>query len=221
MVHLFSITIKNTLHNFISHEIITCDDRDPPWIDSSINRLIKNKNKAYKRSKRSNNNSQHFRNFQSLQNLLGVSTKASKQRYYSPLSKKLMDLFTSPKTYWSVLKSFHDNKKITYIPPIFHKNRFVTNFKEKAELFNSFFAKQCSIIDNSSENLSFLHPKTNQSLSNITFTEKDIEKVTQNLDSNKTHRHEMISIRMLKICDRFLGQLNPKGHIKRSIFLIV
>ena len=46
-----------------------------------------------------------------------------------------MEQSTSPKTYWSVLMSFHNNKKI---PPIFHENRFVTNFKEKAELFNSF-----------------------------------------------------------------------------------
>ena len=27
------------------------------------------------------------------------------------------------------------------IPPLFHENKFVTNFLEKAELFNSFFFK--------------------------------------------------------------------------------
>ena len=133
MVHLFNRTIKNTLH-FIPHEIITCDDRDPPSInpsrhttsfqrlydvyttsatsyrrrinvettscvywDSSIRRLIQDKNEAYKRFKRSNNNSQYFENFQSLQNLLGVSTEASKERCYSRLSKKLMESSTIPK----------------------------------------------------------------------------------------------------------------------------
>ena len=49
------------------------------------------------------------------------------------------------------------------IPPIFHENRFVTSFKEKAELFNSFLAKQCSIIDSGNEMPSFLHPKTDKS----------------------------------------------------------
>ena len=101
----------------------------------------------------------------------------------------------------SVLKSF-DNKKVPCIPQIFHENRFVTNFKEEAKLFNSFFAKQCSIIDNGSEIPSFPHPKTDKSLSNITFTEKDIEKVIQSLDPNKAHGHDMISIRMLKICGK-------------------
>ena len=203
MVHLFKRTIKNILRNFIPHEIITCDDRDGPWINSSIRCLIQDKNEAYKRFKRSsNNNSQYFENFQSLQNLLGVSIEASKERYYSRLSKKLMEPFTSPKTYWLVLESFHNNKKISYIPLIVHENRFVTNFKEKAKFFNSFFAKQCSIIDNGSEIPSFLHPKTDKFLTNITFTEKDIEKVIQNLDSSKSHGHDMISIRMFKICGK-------------------
>ena len=48
---------------------------------------------------------------------------------------------------------------------MFHENRFVTDFKQKAELFNSFFAKQCSIIDNGGEIPSYLNPKTDKSLS--------------------------------------------------------
>ena len=62
-----------------------------------------------------------------------------------------MDSSTSPKTHCLVLKSFHNSKKNLCIPPIFHENRFATNFKGKAELFNYFFAKQCSILDNGSE----------------------------------------------------------------------
>ena len=65
MLHLFNRTIKKTLHNFIPQKIITCYDRDPPWIDSSIRRLIQDKNEAHKRLKRSNN-SQHFRIFNTL-----------------------------------------------------------------------------------------------------------------------------------------------------------
>ena len=55
------------------------------------------------------------------------------------------------------------------------------------------------IIDNGSEIPSFLHPKTDKSLSNITFAEKDIENVKQNLDSNKAHGHDIISTHMFKI----------------------
>ena len=72
---------------------------------------------------------------------------------------------TSPKTYWSVLKLFHNNKETPCIPPIFHENRFATIFFfKKAELLNSFFAKQCPIIGNGIEIPSFLYPKTDKSL---------------------------------------------------------
>ena len=70
-----------------------------------------------------------------------------------------------------------------------------------------FFARQCSIRDNGSGIPFFLHPKTDKSLSSITFTEKDIEKIMQNLDSNKPHGYDIISIRMLKICNKSLIRL--------------
>ena len=56
MVHLLNRTVKNILRNIIPHETITCDDRDPPWINSSIRRLIQDKNEAYKHFKRSSSN---------------------------------------------------------------------------------------------------------------------------------------------------------------------
>ena len=36
MVHIFNKTIKNILSNYIPHDTITCDDGDPPWINSKI-----------------------------------------------------------------------------------------------------------------------------------------------------------------------------------------
>ena len=38
------------------------------------------------------------------------------------------------------LKAFLDNKKIPCILPLLH-GKFITNFKEKAEIFNNFFLK--------------------------------------------------------------------------------
>ena len=40
MVYLFNKTIKNILSNYIPHERVTCDDRDPPWINNKIKQLI-------------------------------------------------------------------------------------------------------------------------------------------------------------------------------------
>ena len=108
----------------------------------------------------------------------------------------LIDPMTSTKAYWSILKSLLNNNKIPCIPPLFHQNKYVTDFKKKAELFNCFFAKQCSIINNSSELPSNIWKKTDKSISTVTFTGDDIAILIQNLDLNKVNGHDMLSICM-------------------------
>ena len=39
-----SFSILNILNNYIPHETIICDDKDPPWFNSRIKSLIENKN---------------------------------------------------------------------------------------------------------------------------------------------------------------------------------
>ena len=73
---------------------------------------------------------------------------------------------------------------------MFHENKFVTDFKEKAELFNESFAKQCLP----------LHLYHLTDLSSVSFSQDGIAKVIQNVDPSKAHGHDNISIRMLKIC---------------------
>ena len=66
-------------------------------------------------------------------------------------------------------------------------------------MFNCFFTKQYSIINNSSELPSNICKKTDKSISTVTFTSDDIATLIQNLDPNKAHGHDMLCIRMLKL----------------------
>ena len=97
-----------------------------------------------------------------------------------------------------------NNKKIPCIPPIFYENDFAIDFQKKAEIFNEFFAKQCIVVPNSSKLSSAFIRKTDKYLSTATFYENEIKKAIRNLDPNKAHGHDILSIRMLKICDESL-----------------
>ena len=70
-------------------------------------------------------------------------------------------------------------------------------------MFNNFFADHCSILRNKSELPGTLSKKKKmrESLTTIDFSNNDIVKIIRNLDPNKAHGHDMISIRMVKICD--------------------
>ena len=98
-----------------------------------------------------------------------------------------------------MLKTFLNNKKITLIPPLYHQGDFITNFKVKAGLFYSFFASQCSLIKNDSKLPPYLNYKTDNRLSTVSFSIDDIAKILQNLDPNKAHGHDKISIQMLQL----------------------
>ena len=183
------------------HKTIIFDDRDPPWIKKDIKQLILDKNHAYKSYICNDKSLQFFNQFQFLQTRLSSLIEESKNQYYTRLSHKLLDPKTSQKSYWSILKTFLNNKKIPCIPPLLHQDKFVTDFKEKANIFNNFFANQCCIVSNNSELPVILTRKTHESLSTIDFSTDDILKIIRNLDLNKAHGHDMISIRIIKICD--------------------
>ena len=99
-----------------------------------------------------------------------------------------------------------NNKKIPLIPPLYYDNRFITDFKEKAELFNSFFSKQYSLISSSSALLNYINHTTEKRLFTVALSVESIGTIIQNLDSNKTHGPDNINIRILKICGDSLYQ---------------
>ena len=127
--------------------------------------------------------------------------------YYRKISKKLSDPSTSLRCCLTLLKTLLNGRKIPFIPPLFQDDRFITDFKEKSEIFNSFFAKQCSLINNGSTLPTFFPLITEKSLSDVDFSVDDIKNIISKLDSNKAYGDDRISIRMLKLCDKSICKL--------------
>ena len=98
------------------------------------------------------------------------------------------------------MKTILNDKKIPCIPSICQNNKFITDFKEKAQIFNTFFPKQYILVENTSKLPIDSFERTNNLISTISFTEDDIAKIIKNLNPNKAHGFDMTSIRMLKIC---------------------
>ena len=79
-----------------------------------------------------------FENFTSLQIQLSDLIETRKQDYHFRLTEKLRYRNTSPKVYWSLLKTFLNNKKIPCISPIFMKMILLLIFRKKLKfLINS------------------------------------------------------------------------------------
>ena len=61
-------------------------------------------------------------------------------------------------------------------------------------------ATQCSLISNSIKLPSHIKYLTDNRLFFVSFSHDKIAKLIQNLDPNKTHGHDDISIRIVKVC---------------------
>ena len=93
-------------------------------------------------------------------------------------------------------------KKVPCVPPIYDNNRYATYVKDKCQLFNSYFSEQCTLLKNISTLSKTCSKHTNNILDTIISSKEDIYiyKIIKNIDPNKAHGHDMISIRMIKLC---------------------
>ena len=74
-----------------------------------------------------------------------------KALYYENLGKIVNNPLLQAKAYWSILKTFCNSKKILVISPLLIDDKFVTDMKAKANIFNKFFAEQCTPLKNESK----------------------------------------------------------------------
>ena len=155
---------------------------------------------AFNRYRNNSSNLELKRHLKFLQENLNNSTESSEQRCCSRIANILNNTQKNSRSYWSLMKISLNNKKIPLISPLYHENRFITDFKEKAELFNSFFSKKCSLLANYGELSTSLSFQTDKRLSSVIFSAEDIRKIIQGLDHSKAHGHDNISIRMFKTC---------------------
>ena len=82
-------TVLNILSNFIPHETIVCDDKDPPWFNNKIKALIQTKNTAFNNFRNNSGNSELKRHLVSLQERVKASIESSRQKYYYRIVNKL------------------------------------------------------------------------------------------------------------------------------------
>ena len=98
--------------------------------------------------------------WKSLQNILKKFSKLKRPKNDQnvlKMTKKLADSNTALKTYWTILNRLLYNKKIPTIPPLLVNGKFVSDFCEKVNIFNNFFASICTPIDNVSCLPAFLY----------------------------------------------------------------
>ena len=196
--------LLNIFRNYVPNKYITIDDKDPVWMNDTVKSKIIAKNLLFKKYIKNGRFESDFVFFETIANELNELISSTKALYYDNLAKKLNNPLLQANTYWSILKTFYNDKKIPLIPPLLVDDKFVTDIQKKANVFNKFFAEQCTPLNNNSSlpvNQLFL---THSRLMSLDFDEDELLLIIRALNINKAHGHDDISIRMIKICDKSL-----------------
>ena len=130
-VNILNSIILNVFTNYVSNKVITIDDKDAPWMADFIKSKTEWRNIIYKTFQNSFKNLAEYNTLQ--QAIIEVSDLMYKKKndYSNALAKKLSDPTTSSKTYWSILETFYNTKKVPITPPILTESKSELDFLKK------------------------------------------------------------------------------------------
>ena len=142
----------------------------------------------------------------------------AKRNYFRKTGNTLGDPGTNSKTYWNLINTDQNKAKIPLISPLLENGLFVTDFTEKAQIFNDYFILQCTTIDTGSE-IPQGTPVSTTLLTDFVISEEKIINIIRSLNTNKAHGWDEISVRMIKLSDGALV-LTLKGSTKTTMLCL-
>ena len=158
---------------------------------SEIKELCHAKEKAYIKYVKNNRNETDRELLNELTLASSTLITKTKNQYLSRLGEKLNDPKWGVKAYRSIINKYLGKNKVPLIPPILKQGTFFTDSEEKATLFNSFFAEQCTPIENLSTLPNFAYV-TESRINTVNITEDNILSIIRSVNINKAHGYDGI-----------------------------
>ena len=129
-----------------------------------------------------NPNDRHI--VRTVQNETNRLIKKAKKENYISLGTKLSSSVSGSKTFWTAFKRLVNNKKLINIPPILEDGKIISDFHQKSNIFNDYFANQCT-LNNTSSSLPLLRMNTMAKIHSVCNSEEKIANIILKLNSNK------------------------------------
>ena len=164
------------MSNFVPNEERKFSPRDPEWLDGNVKNLLRKQNKLYKKFRKNGYKNEEKKLLDKFRVECSEAIKNAKEKFLRSQGEKLANPTTGQKTYWKILNRFLNKCKIPRIPPLLVDGKYITNCREKASIFNDFFASQCTPFVNGSV-LPPLNYHTNSRIGSFEVTTAEIQGV--------------------------------------------
>ena len=187
----------NIARIYIPNKCVLIRPRDVPWYNNQLRNTRRKVHRLFNLAKRTKNQ-YHWEHYTAARNDYHNQLKCAEIDYKKNLSKKLMQSKNS-KYWWNTVKQMLGRGGDDSYPPIHDptSHQYISDSKEKANLFNRFFLSH-SQIDTSSTTLPHNNDRLDFTLSYITATENEVSDLLKSLDTSKACGPDGISPKLLK-----------------------
>ncbi len=170
----------------------------PPWVDEEVLNLSKRKETARRRAHKLDT----IESWNKYNNLLKELKRLMNWKYKNYINNIADNVAEHPKRFWGLLKS---KTKSRHIPDtIYYLDQKETQPKEKASLFNRFFASNFTQSD-TGRSMPSVPLFQNDYLSNLTVSTDEVELALLNINTTKATGPDELSGTILKECARELA----------------
>ena len=206
----FSSKLLEISSDCIPTKFITLRPQDVPWMNNNIRKLMKKRNRLYKKYK-NNKSPEKYNSYKKIRNEVTQILRKSKTEFIASLAYKLKNTNLSSKDYWKTLKSLIKPTQNTSIPPLLHDGIYYSEKSDKANNLNDFFVAQ-TILDDQNTTIPDKVIQNNTFLDDISITPDEVKSVLQTLKLGKSSGPDTINNRILKelaiplshpLCDLF------------------
>ena len=111
MTRIFTDKLFSIFTRHIKNKIITCNDKDAPWITPAVKNAIRRNNRVYRKWVKRGRNEDCHEHVRVTQNLTNKLIREAKRSYLEKLGQKLSDPTTGQKTFWTAFKRLSNKKK--------------------------------------------------------------------------------------------------------------
>ena len=195
-INCISEAITSAAEQAIPNKMATVRPDEHPWITSQIRRLIRKRERTYRKFKRTSN-IVLWEKYKTIRNKIVSSIRKSKNEYFEKLDLILSSGTTNMKLFWKTSKQLLNTRKSTStIPTLNLNNEHAETDIQRATMLNDYFTTQSTVIDDNRP-LPQL-PPVDHTLQSIFISSKEVKDVLLKLDISKACGPDLISPRLLK-----------------------
>ena len=192
-------TIISAAKMAIPTKVIRTGKRHKPWMTNDLIRNIKKRDRLFKRAKQQQRDSD-WQRWKTQRNYVTDLNKRNREHYIQAKVKCLLQNRQSPYKYHNTLKELLDRAAGQVIPPLLATDGSITtDDKDKATLLNEHFAKQSRLEVNDEYNPRTDNARTVPSLNSIITTPREVLKILNSLDSNKSCGPDELPPKIIKL----------------------